>query len=198
MTKPETRTDMRRKDRGRDDAWIGSYLQRAAFGFLATVQDGQPFLNSNIFVYDADRHAIYLHTARTGRTEANLSEPVPVAFSTAEMGRLLPAAEALEFSVEFSGVVVFGTGQVVEDPEEAKAGLQLLLDRYAPHLKPGWDYRSIIPAEMKRTAVFRIDIEEWSGKEKFVEPEFEGAFELPRISIPFEPPPTVAPRDSST
>lgn len=198
MSKTETRTDMRRKDRGRDDAWIGSYLQNAGFGFLATVHDGQPFLNSNIFVYDADRHAIYLHTARTGRTETNLSEPVQVAFSTAEMGRLLPADEALEFSVEFSGVVVFGTGQIVEDPEEAEAGLQMILDRYAPHLEPGRDYRPIIPAEMKRTAVFRIDIEAWSGKEKFVDPEFEGAFELPRISIPFEPPPSAAPRGSST
>jgi hypothetical protein len=189
---------MRRKDRGRDDAWIRSYLQHAGFGFLATVQDGQPFLNSNIFVYDAGRHAIYIHTARTGRTETNLSEPVPVAFSTAEMGRLLPADEALEFSVEFSGVVVFGTGQIVEDPEEAEAALQMILDRYAPHLEPGRDYRAIIPAEMKRTAVFRIDIEAWSGKEKFVGPEFEGAFELPRISIPFEPPRSADPRGSST
>ena len=148
MTRSETRVDMRRRDRGRDDAWIGAYLQAASFGFLATVREGQPFLNSNLFVYDPGRHAIYLHTARTGRTETNLSEPVPVAFSTAAMGRLLPADEALEFSVEYSGVVVFGTGQVVEDAEEAEAGLQMILDRYAPHLEPGRDYREIVPEEM--------------------------------------------------
>lgn len=198
VTKTETRNEIRRKDREKDDAWVGAYLQRAAFGFLATVRDGQPFLNSNLFVYDADRHAIYLHTARRGRTETNLGEPVQVAFSTAEMGRLLPAAEALEFSVEYSGVVVFGTGQIVEDPEEAEAGLQMILDRYAPHLEPGRDYRPIVPEELRRTAVFRIDIEAWSGKEKFVGPEFEGAFDLPRISIPFEPPPSAASRGSST
>ena len=198
MTRTETRTDMRRKDRGKDDAWIGSYLQSAGFGFLATVQDGQPFLNSNIFVYDADRHAIYIHTARTGRTQTNLTDPVQVAFSTAAMGRLLPADEALEFSVEFSGVVVFGSGCIVEDADEAKAALQMILDRYAPHLEAGRDYRPIVPAEMKRTAVFRIDIEAWSGKEKSVAPEFEGAFELPRVAIPFEPPQSAAPVDPST
>lgn len=60
VTKTETRNEIRRKDREKDDAWVGAYLQRAAFGFLATVRDGQPFLNSNLFVYDADRHAIYL------------------------------------------------------------------------------------------------------------------------------------------
>jgi nitroimidazol reductase NimA-like FMN-containing flavoprotein (pyridoxamine 5'-phosphate oxidase superfamily) len=189
---------MRRKDRGKDDAWIGAYLQSAAFGFLATVREGQPFLNSNLFVYDSGRHAIYLHTARTGRTETNLSEPVQVAFSTAEMGRFLPADEALEFSVEYSGVVVFGTGQIVEDPEEAEAALQMILDRYAPHLEAGRDYRPIVPEEMKRTAVFRVDIEAWSGKEKCVDPSFEGAFELPRLSIPFEQPPSPAPEGSST
>ena len=58
MTEADTRTEMRRRDRGKDDAWIGAYLQSASFGFLATVNDGQPFLNSNIFVYDPDRHAI--------------------------------------------------------------------------------------------------------------------------------------------
>jgi nitroimidazol reductase NimA-like FMN-containing flavoprotein (pyridoxamine 5'-phosphate oxidase superfamily) len=198
MTETETRTDMRRRDRGKDDAWIAAYLQAAGFGFLASVSEGQPFLNSNIFVYDSDRHVIYLHTARTGRTESNLRAPVTVAFSTAAMGRVLPAAQALEFSVEFSGVVAFGTGQVVEDPEEAEAALQMILDRYAPHLEAGRDYRPIVPEEMKRTAVFRIDIEAWSGKEKFVDPAFQGAFELPEIAIPFEPPRSADPRETST
>ncbi len=198
MTDTETRTDMRRRDRGKDDAWISAYLQAASFGFLATVSEGQPFLNSNLFVYDPERHVIYFHTARTGRTESNLNDPVKVAFSTAAMGRLLPADQALEFSVEFSGVVVFGTGLIVEDVVEAEAALQMILDRYAPHLEPGRDYRAIVPEEMKRTAVFRIDIEAWSGKEKFVEPDFQGAFELPETAIPFEPPRSSAPSGTST
>ena len=139
MTDSDPRSDMRRSDRGRDDDWIRAYLQAASFGFLATVKDGQPFLNSNIFVYDVDRHVIYLHTARTGRTQSNLSEPVQVAFSTATMGRLLPAPEALEFSVEFSGVVVFGTGRpyrhrsVEREREVRRTGLRgrIRVARYA-------------------------------------------------------------------
>jgi nitroimidazol reductase NimA-like FMN-containing flavoprotein (pyridoxamine 5'-phosphate oxidase superfamily) len=155
---------------------VHAYLEKAAFGFLATVEDGQPFLNSNLFVYVPEEHAIYLHTARIGRTRDNLTEPQTVAFSVAEMGRLLPASEALEFSVEYSGVVVFGTGRLVEDPSTAEQGLQRLLDKYAPQLRPGRDYRPITPQELKRTSVFRIDIESWSGKKKEVEPDFPGAF----------------------
>lgn len=137
---------------------------------------GQPFVNSNLFVYDEQRHAIYLHTARTGRARANLEEPGPVAFTAFEMGRLLPAEEALEFSVEYGGVVVFGTGRVVDDPAEAEHGLRRLLDKYAPHLRPGRDYRPITQGELKRTSVFRIDIESWSGKRKSADSDFPGAF----------------------
>ena len=188
MTTEDERTTMRRRDRGMEDAWIRAYLEASPYGFLATVADGQPFLNSNLFVYDSERHVIYLHTARTGRTRSNLDEPQPVAFSAAAMGRMLPADEALEFSVEYSGVVAFGRGHVVEDVEEAQEALQMLLDRYAPHLRPDRDYRPITTEEMKRTAVYRIDIEVWSGKEKAEEPSFEGAFELPPVPLPFVPP----------
>ena len=144
---------------------------------------GQPLVNTNLFVYDTGRHAIYIHTARTGLTRDSLSRPVPVCFSAFEMGRLLPADEALEFSVEFASVTAFGTGAVVEDPAEAREALQMLLDKYAPELRPGRDYRAITEGELKRTSVYRIDIEEWTGKLKLVEDEFPGAFHVPPPDI---------------
>lgn len=185
----DARSQVRRRDRGKDDAWVRAYVKRAPYGFLATVDDeGQPFLNSNLFVYDEDRHCVYLHTHRTGRTRDNLARPEKVAFGIAGMGRLLPAPEALEFSVEYAGVNVFGTGRVVEEPDESRHALQSLLDKYAPHLRPGRDYRPTTDDELARTAVYRIDIETWSGKQKAAEPDFPGAFELPEMPVPFDPP----------
>ncbi|NNF57103.1 MAG: pyridoxamine 5'-phosphate oxidase family protein [Rhodothermaceae bacterium] len=176
-------TTVRRADRAvTDEAWIRATLHTAAYGTLATVHDGQPFLNSNLFVYDEARHAIYLHTAHVGRTKANVEAEdtgAPVCFGVFAMGRLLPADEALEFSVEYEGVTVFGTAQVVEDSEEAEHGLQLLLDKYAPHLRPGEHYRPITADELKRTAVYRVDITEWVGKKKAVSEDFPGAFLYP-------------------
>ena len=182
----DRRSAMRRRDRGKDDAWVEAFMIRAPFGFLATVDDeGQPFLNANLFVYDATRHAIYLHTHRTGRTRDNLGAAAKVVFSAAGMGRILPAPVALEFSVEYAGVVAFGTGVVVEDPAEAKAALQSIMDKYAPHLKPDRDYRPTSDADLARTAVLRIDIETWSGKQKEVAGDFPGAFMLPQLPVPF-------------
>ncbi|MCO5185969.1 MAG: pyridoxamine 5'-phosphate oxidase family protein [Anaerolineae bacterium] len=180
MTKDYTTlpaTHMRRNDRAViDEAWIRAMLHGAAVGTLATAHNDQPFLNSNLFVYDEAAHAIYIHTAATGRTRSNIAHNPLVCFTVFEMGRLLPASVALEFSVEYSSVVVFGRSAIVEDEKEATHALQHLLDKYAPHLTAGEDYRPPVPEELKRTAVFKITIDDWIGKRKVVAADFPGAF----------------------
>lgn len=178
----------RRRDRSMDPDWIRAFLRRAAAGVFVTVRDGNPFPIPLNFVYDGGREAIYLHTGRRGRSRGNVeggpagsgeaSEGVPAALCVYDIGRFLPADEALEFGVEYSSVVVFGRGVVVEDPEEAEAALNLIMAKYAPHLEPGKDYRPVVPEEVRRTTVLRLDIERWSGKEKARDPEYPGAYFL--------------------
>jgi nitroimidazol reductase NimA-like FMN-containing flavoprotein (pyridoxamine 5'-phosphate oxidase superfamily) len=67
---------------------------------------------------------------------------------------------------------------VVEDHREAERALVLLMEKYAPHLEAGVDYRPVTPQEVRRTAVIRLDIEAWSGKEKTEPPDFPGAYLL--------------------
>lgn len=171
---------VRRSDRAvTDEEWIKERLRSAPFGVLATVYNGQPFMNPNIFVYDEADHAIYMHTAWIGRTRSNVEHDGRVCFSVSEMGRLLPADTALEFSVEYSSVVVFGHARIIEDQDEAARALQKLLDKYVPHLRPGKQYRPIQDDELKRTSVYRIDIDSWSGKRKAVRDDFPGAYFWP-------------------
>jgi nitroimidazol reductase NimA-like FMN-containing flavoprotein (pyridoxamine 5'-phosphate oxidase superfamily) len=179
----------RRRDRGKEEAWIRAYLERAPWGVLALASGTEPpHLNSNLFLYRREPDRIYLHSARAGALPAGLASPEGVAasFTAAGMGRLLPADEALDFSVEYHGLVARGRASTVGDPEEAESALQGLLDKYAPHLAPGRDYRPIVPEEMKRTAVYRLDVEAWSGKEKAVD-EHPGSFPLEFLAVPFEP-----------
>ena len=171
------RTQTRRSDRAvNDEVWMRTLLQRAPIGILATVHDGQPFLNSNLFVYDEVEHAIYTHTARSGRTRANIEIDERVCFTVYEMGRLLPADTALKFSVEYTSAVIFGTATSISDETQAIDALHLLVQKYAPHLQRGQDYRGVIPEELTRTSVYRIAIEEWSGKKKEAPADFPGAY----------------------
>ena len=169
----------RRHDRAKDDAWIAAFLQRIPFGYLATENQGQPFLKPTLFVYSPPDHAIYFHGAVEGRLPQNLQANPRACFCAAEMGRLLPADTAMEFGVEYASVVAFGPVRVLTDPGEAERALQLLLDRYFPHMKPGENYREIIPEELNITAVYSLDIEQWSGKEDLSPPDFPGAFNFP-------------------
>jgi nitroimidazol reductase NimA-like FMN-containing flavoprotein (pyridoxamine 5'-phosphate oxidase superfamily) len=171
-----TLNKIRRSDRAKEDDWIRSFLRRVPMGTMATVDEGQPFLVTRNFVYDEEKHAIYMHGATKGRTYNNVITNPQVCFSASAMGRLLPADEAVEFGVEYAGVVVFGKAAIVDDQEEATRGLNKLLQKYFPHLHSGVDYQPITLEALKATAVYRIEIESWSGKEKKAPDDFPGAF----------------------
>jgi nitroimidazol reductase NimA-like FMN-containing flavoprotein (pyridoxamine 5'-phosphate oxidase superfamily) len=175
-TQPEL-VPVRRKDRAvTDEAWIEAMLLSAPFGVLALSRDGQPYVNMNVFVYAPERRCIFMHTASEGTTRSNVAANERVCFCVSEMGRLLPAIYARNFSVEYSGVIVFGKAEVVTDPMEAHEALQRLLDKYAPHLRPGEHYRPITGEELAQTTVYRVQIDKWSGKKKEAAAEHPGAF----------------------
>jgi nitroimidazol reductase NimA-like FMN-containing flavoprotein (pyridoxamine 5'-phosphate oxidase superfamily) len=182
--------EVRRRDKAvTDEGWIKAFLHSGAWGALATLAEGQPFIHTILYVYDEGAHAIYLHTAREGRTRSNLEGDGRICLSVTEMGRLLPDNVACEFSVEYAGVTVFGYGSVVDDDEEKRRALQLLMDKYAPQLKPERDYRLANQEELDRTSVFRIDIESWSGKKNEAAANFPGAYRYDehRRPSPFSP-----------
>jgi uncharacterized protein len=178
----QNRSKVTRQDRAiTDEDWIVDFLTRVpGMATIATVRDGQPFQSTLLYVYDAQQHVIYFHTARRGRVWENLQAGGQVCFSASQMGRLLPAPVALNFSVEYQSVVAFGPARLVADPAEAEQALQKLLDRYFAHLQPGADYRPITAGELAATAVYRLNVEEWSGKRKAVAEDFPGAFAWPK------------------
>ena len=167
---------MRRTDRAKDDDWIRDFLKGGAFGVMAISYQGQPFTNTRQYVYEPSANAIYMHGAKTGRTPAIIESNNRVCFSVSQMGRLIPADEAVEVGVEYAGVMVFGRVTMVADQDEAAHALQLLMDKYFPHLKAGVDYRPVEPEDLKVTAVLRIDIDSWSGKQKKAADDAPGAF----------------------
>jgi nitroimidazol reductase NimA-like FMN-containing flavoprotein (pyridoxamine 5'-phosphate oxidase superfamily) len=164
---PDERTAMRRTDRAiEDEALIRELLERGEYFALATIFEDQPYQHVSLYWFDASSNCIYFHTARNGRTRSNIEANPKVSAAVASMGRLLPADTALDFSVEYDSVIVFGQARVVEEDDEARHGLQGLLDKYFPALRPGEHYRPITDEELRRTSVFALEIEAMSGKRK--------------------------------
>jgi len=165
-----------------DPNWIQNMLLHAPYGVLGTSADNQPFLQPNLFAYDKEQKAIFFHTANKGRTISNINENPKVALTVVKMGRFLPASNSRDFSVEYASVVVFGTALILVEESVRTYGLQLLLDKYFPHLKPGKDYPELTLSEMRGAAVCRIDISSWSGKHNQAPPDFPDAFYYPKAS----------------
>ena len=143
----------------------------------------QPYLVTRNFAYDHGAHAIYMHGAKKGLTYVSAGSTPRVCFSVSESGRLLPGPRAGNLGTEFSSVVLYGALHIVDDQDEARYGLKMLCEKYFPHMEYGQDYKPVTDDDLKVTAVLRIDIESWSGKETSAEQDFPGAFYFKDIQI---------------
>jgi uncharacterized protein len=151
----------------RDDEWIRAFLREARVGHFASARDGQPFLNPSTFWFDEANHQIIFHSNVAGRIRSNIENNPRVAVEVSELGKLLPSNVALEFSLQFRSVIVFGPARLIIDVEEAHRVMYGLIHKYFPTMTAGKEFREITDKELKRTSIYAIRIEEWSGKENW-------------------------------
>jgi len=160
-------TFQRRPHLSKDDPWIQAFLKEAKVGHVATSIDGQPFINPTTFWFDEQNHQIVFHSNVAGRIRSNIETNPRVSLEASELGKMLPSNVALEFSLQFRSVVVFGSARVVTDPAEARRLLYGLIGKYFPAMTAGKEYREITDKELRATSIYAIKIEEWSGKENW-------------------------------
>ena len=159
----------RRPHLTKDDDWIRAFLKEAHVGHIATAIDSQPFINPTTLWYDEEHHQILFHSNVAGRVRSNIESNPKVSLEASELGKLLPSNVALEFSLQFRSVVVFGTARVITDPAEARRLLYGLISKYFPTMTAGKEYREITDKELRATSIYAIQIEAWSGKENWAE-----------------------------
>lgn len=151
----------------RDDEWIKTLLHRGQIAHIASRWDLQPFLNPTTYFYDEAGHRIIFHSNIAGRIRANIERHPEVCVEVSEFGKLLPSNIALEFSLQFRSVIVYGKAAVIEDESEKREVLHKLIAKYFGEMEIDQDYRSATEKELKRTSVYEIKVESWSGKENW-------------------------------
>lgn len=151
----------------REDDWIRAFLHEAKIGHIATSREGQSFITPSMFWFDEKNARIIFHSNIAGRLRANIENNPTICLEASEMGKLLPSNVALEFSLQFRSVAVFGTARILTDPEEMRRVLYNLIKKYFPTMTAGKEFREITDKELRATSVYAIQIESWSGKENW-------------------------------
>ncbi len=151
----------------RDDDWICAFLREARIAHIASSRDAQPFLTPSTFWFDEEHHQVIFHSNIAGRIRSNIETNPKVCIEVSELGKMLPSNVALEFSLQYRSVVVFGTARLIGDPQEARRVLYSLIHKYFPLMTPGREFREITDKELRSTSIYAVQIEEWSGKENW-------------------------------
>ena len=166
-----------------DPEWIVDFLADRKSGVLGLVDEGSPHLVTQLFVYDEEAGAIYVHGASDGRAHGIVERAgsAPACFTTSEMGRFVPAAEPVNFTVEYASVVAYGTIGLVGGRDDKRRVLERFMSKFAPQLTAGEDYEEVSEESIDRTAVYRLDVERWSGKRGEKPPDHPTAYDLDAV-----------------
>ncbi|MCL4269503.1 MAG: pyridoxamine 5'-phosphate oxidase family protein [Anaerolineales bacterium] len=152
-----------------EEGWIKSLLHRGEIAHIASHWDLQPFLNPTTYYYDEAGHRLIFHSNIAGRIRANIERHPEVCVEVSEFGKLLPSNISLEFSLQYRSVIVYGKARIIEDENEKRDVLHKLINKYFGDMQIDKDYRSATDKELKRTSVYEIQIDSWSGKENWKE-----------------------------
>lgn len=151
----------------RDESWRKDLLHRAHIARIASRWDVQPFINTSTFFYDEAGSRIIFHSNIAGRVRANIEQYPEVCVEVSEFGKLLPSNIALEFSLQYRSVIIFGQAYLIENESEKRKVLHQLIQKYFGEMQIDKDYRPATDKELKRTSTYEIKIESWSGKENW-------------------------------
>jgi nitroimidazol reductase NimA-like FMN-containing flavoprotein (pyridoxamine 5'-phosphate oxidase superfamily) len=151
----------RRHDRGSyDHATVHALLDAAALCHVSYVIDGQPYCTPTLFWREGS--TLYWHGSSASRMLRNQSEGEPACLTVTHLDSLVLARCGFNHSADYRSVMAFGRARLVEDAEEKKRALVMMVDRFFPGRTA--QLRQSTAQEIKATAVIVMEIERASAK----------------------------------
>jgi nitroimidazol reductase NimA-like FMN-containing flavoprotein (pyridoxamine 5'-phosphate oxidase superfamily) len=140
-------------------------LSEGLVAHLGLVQDGQPLVIPLSYHYDlAKPDRIYLHGAVKSRALEHLANGVPVCVTVTLVDSLVYSRKAMNHSMNYRSVVLFGKATAITDQSEKFELLDRMVRRYFPGRAIGRDYDPPPAADLGITAMVEVRIEEWNAK----------------------------------
>ena len=155
--------EMRRKDRARDVAFCLALIDKATNGVMAiSTGDDTPYCLPLSFVRAAQ--SLYFHCAKEGRKIDLLRANPKVCVTFIGYDTPTYQAEVNNFTTLFASAIVTGTAREVTEDDEKIEALRLLCRKLLPQAMAGDNFDRAIQTSLPNTAVWRIDLEDISGK----------------------------------
>ncbi|MGN0159082.1 MAG: pyridoxamine 5'-phosphate oxidase family protein [Brotaphodocola sp.] len=154
---------MRRKDREiTDQAKIQDIMDRCSCCRIGFYDNGQVYIVPLNFGYtkQEDHYVFYFHGAHEGRKIDLIARSPQVGFEMDTNYKRKEAELACEYSAQFQSVIGNGTVQIVEDSEEKREGLRLLMEHNTG--KHDWQFDEHM---LRAVTVFKLQVTSLSCKE---------------------------------
>ena len=148
---------MRRKDREMPEEFAWEVADKCEWAVLGmTDQESGPYCVPVTIAREGK--TVYFHSARAGRKVDCLRGDPRVCVTC--VGDTERARD--KFTTKFESAVMFGRAREVEDREEKVHALRLICQRHTPENMGNFD--EAIEKSLGVTAVWRVDVEEITGK----------------------------------
>ena len=127
---------------------------------IGFVHEGHPVVIPTLYGRHEDR--LYIHGATTSRLLKSLQEGIEISLAVTHVDGLVLARSAFHHSMNYRSVVLFGTAELITDPDEKLIGLKAVSDQI---ISGRWEeVREPNDKELKATTVLSIPINEASAK----------------------------------
>lgn len=140
----------------KDEKILEDILLDAQYLRLGLCGDDKPYIVPISFGYK-DK-TIYLHSSKKGTKINLIKQNKNACFEVDNFYETLPSDAPCSYYMKYQSVVGYGTATILEDEEEKKEGLKIIIHRY--HNK---EY-NIDDLNVKGVAIIRIDVDEMHGR----------------------------------
>jgi len=151
---------MRRSDKEiKDIDTIELILKEALICRVGLCENNKPYIVPMNFGFKDN--CLYLHSARDGRKIEILKANNNVCFEVDVKTELVTSKNACNWGMKYYSVIGFGKAQFIEDINEKKKILDIIMQKYSGNDAQSFEYSQ---SSLDKTAVIKIKIGEITGK----------------------------------
>ncbi len=140
-------------------------LHSGLVAHVGFVEGGQPYVIPMSYHYDRSApESIYIHGSVRSRAMKHLAAGAPVCITVTLTDGLIYSRKAMNHSMNYRSVMIFGEGKEVENDAEKSRLFDRMVQRYFPGRTLDHDYNAPPPTDLGVTTLVEVAIMDRSAK----------------------------------